>query len=110
MENNDIVLAYISFAQTTGGKQRPVLIRQLKSDHVLILPITSKYDNKSAKIKRQYYRITNWAEAGLSKQSYVDILGGRDLPIDGRINFKEIGQMTNEDLNGLAQFIEQYRV
>jgi len=35
----------------------------------------------------------------LIKPSYVDILGGRELPMDGRIRFKKLNQQIIDNIN-----------
>lgn len=77
---------------------------------VLLDAITSQYHSKSDYIKRQYYPIKDWLQAGLSKPSYIDIKSTRQY------NFTEIlnhgthtGQLSLRDVQDLAEFIRQYR-
>lgn len=92
------------------GKVRySVEIGQISLGIVLLDSITSQYQNKSDFIKRQYYPIKDWLQAGLSKPSYIDIKSTRQY------SFAEIlkhgtytGQLTLRDVQDLAEFIHQY--
>ena len=79
MKTDDIYTAYISWPG--GGKRRPVLIVENNNDgFVDIFKITSKYKNKSERIRAYYYPILDWELAGLYKPSYVDV--GKIIRLD----------------------------
>lgn len=104
MKTNDISTAYISFPG--GGKRRPIFIISDKEGVVRFYKITSKYANKSNEIKKMYFPIDHWQEAGLNKQSYIDTI------TVGRINkhdfkLKLIGRLIPEDARKLEAFLEQ---
>lgn len=104
MKTNEIYTAYVAW--NTGGKRRPVLVVRDEQTQVFCFRITSKYKNKSEKIKRNYYVIENWKYAGLFKQSYVDI--GQLVPLSKeKVNFKLIGKLTLEDEQNLSKFIKK---
>ncbi|RND65061.1 hypothetical protein FAM18123_00268 [Lacticaseibacillus paracasei] len=92
MRTNDLVSLYVSFVETNGGKSRPVLIRKVSEQTIEAFKITSKYQNKSAYIKQQYYPIKDWQAAGLKKPSWVDLGNICRFPKAG-LNFKEIGHL-----------------
>ena len=98
MNPYDLHIAYVSWG--SDGKRRPVLV--LSSDHkeVSVFLITSKYDGKSAKIQSQYIPIDDWAHAGLSMQSYIDIGRIIDLPIV-TVQPTPIGKLSTNDLRKL---------
>ncbi len=57
MNKNDLVTVYISFTNGSGGKRRPVLVLKDGLNELLLYKITSKYINKSERIRQQYYSI-----------------------------------------------------
>ncbi|MDV7757995.1 hypothetical protein [Liquorilactobacillus mali] len=103
MRTNDLISLYVSYVETNGGKPRPVLIRKVSAQTVEAFKITSKYQNKSAYIKQQYYPIKNWQAAGLRKPSWVDIGNLYRFPKAG-LSFKEIGHLSKLDQNKIADF------
>lgn len=104
MKINEIYTAYVRWK--SGGKRRPVLIIYDEQKRVFCYKITSKYKNKSEKIKRNYYKIINWSQSGLVKQSYVDI--DQIVPLDkSKIRFKFVGNLTLTDTKKLAEFIQK---
>lgn len=52
MRTNQIYTAYVSWG--SDGKRRPVLIVEDKNKNVFCYRITSKYKNKSERIKKGY--------------------------------------------------------
>lgn len=120
MATGDIYRIFVAFSNNKKdhknncdgkGKVRyTVEIGQLSLGVVLLDSITSQYHNKSDYIKRQYYPIKDWLQAGLSKPSYIDIKSTRQY------NFAEIlkygthtGQLTLRDVQDLAEFIRSFR-
>ncbi len=103
MRTNDLISLYVSYVETNGGKSRPVLIRKVSAQMVEAFKITSKYQNKSAYIKQQYYPIKDWQAAGLRKPSWVDLGNIYRFPKAG-LNFKEIGHLSKLDQNKIADF------
>lgn len=103
MKINEIYTAYVAWKN--GGKRRPILIIRDDQNAVFCYKITSKYKNKSTNIKRNYYKIANWNQSGLVKQSYVDI--GRLISLDKtKVRFKLIGNLSLVDTKNLAKFIK----
>ena len=73
MNPYDLHIAYVSWGD--DGKRRPVLVLSSDEKEVAIFQITSQYDGKSAVIQLQYVSIEDWAQAGLTKQSYAGVFG-----------------------------------
>jgi mRNA interferase MazF len=70
MEPFELFITYLSWG--SGGKNRPILVLLLNEDTISVYPITTQYENKSESIKSQYFKIKDWQQAGLDKQSYID--------------------------------------
>ncbi|KRM68219.1 MazF family toxin-antitoxin system [Limosilactobacillus coleohominis DSM 14060] len=105
MKTNDVYTAYVAWSN--GGKRRPVLIRRINKDEVLVYKITTKYQNKSNEIRRHYYPIADLDEAGLKRQSYIDTLNLVGLPRS--VQLRRIGQLSVKDMHNLAEFIERLK-
>ena len=98
MNPYDIYIAYISWG--SDGKHRPVLILSSNQKEVAVFQITSQYDNKSVAIQSQYIVIDDWAQAGLTKKSYIDIGRIIDLP-KASLQPAFIGKLSKNDLRKL---------
>lgn len=103
MKINEIYTAFITWPG--GGKRRPILIVRIDNDSFTFFKITSRYQNKSERIKAHYYPIQDWQSAGLAKQSYVDTINLLDLPNDSAA-LQYVGSLTRKDKIGLARFIQ----
>ena len=77
-----------------------------KYKEVSVFQITSKYDSKSASIQSQYVAIDDWAQAGLSMQSYIDIGRIIDLPI-ATTQPTPIGKLSTNDLQKLLRAMNE---
>ncbi|MGX4645712.1 hypothetical protein [Holzapfeliella sp. JNUCC 80] len=104
---NDVSIAFVQFSDKSGGKSRPVLVLTVSNAVISALALTSQYDKKSSVIKKQYYELKDWNDAGLNKPTWVDIKNRVLLP-NGRVNFNIIGRISNRDIKGLDEFIENY--
>ena len=100
----DIHIAYVSWG--SDGKHRPVLVLSSDQKEIAVFQITSQYDNKSATIQSQYIVIDDWAQAGLAKQSYIDISRIIDLPI-ATVQSTPIGKLSKNDLNKLLNALKE---
>jgi hypothetical protein len=111
MEPFELFITYISWgssaSKSSGGKSRPVLVFQISEETISIYPITTQYENKSKTIKTQYFKINDWSQAGLDRQSYIDTGILYDLPISVFENKKPIGKLTGEDKKRLLAFLSQ---
>jgi hypothetical protein len=105
MKPLDIFIAYVSWE--SGGKYRPVLIIGQQETIVFAFIITTQYVSKTEATRARYFKINDWQQAGLEKQSYVDTNTVRDLPslfFDGKM---EIGRLTEADERRLIEFINK---
>jgi len=73
-----------------------------------LFKITSKYQNKSDNIKKLYYKITDWYEAGCYQQPYIDIEKLVSLDRGLITEITKIGKLTTRDIKGLNIFIKNY--
>jgi len=110
MEPFELFIAYISWASSvsTGneGKNRPVLVLMLSENTISVYPITTQYENKSEAIKARYFKINDWQQTGLDRQSYIDTGILLSLPISVIKNKKPIGRLTIEDKKRLLAFLQ----
>ena len=104
MNPYDLHIAYVSWGD--NGKRRPVLVLSANKKEVSVFQITSQYDDKSAVIKSQYIAIDDWAHAGLSMQSYIDIGRIIDLP-KVTIQPAPIGKLSENDLRKLLKVMSE---
>ena len=101
----DIFISYISWE--AGGKLRPVLVYEMNASFVRIYPITTQFNNKSEAIKKKYFKVNYWVQAGLDKQSYVDTGTKLKLPLSMLDNITPIGRLTEADKRRLIEFIKR---
>jgi len=104
MKPYDLHIAYVSWGG--DGKRRPVLVLSSDQKEAAVFQITSQYNNKSVIIQSQYIPIEDWAQAGLAKQSYIDIGRIIDLPLS-TIQPTPIGNLSKNDLLKLLNAISQ---
>lgn len=100
MNPYNIHIAYVSWGG--DGKRRPVLVLSSDQNEVAVFQITSQYDSKSVAIQAQYVAIDDWAQAGLAKQSYIDIGRIIGLPI-ATVQPTPIGKLSDNDLRRLLE-------
>ena len=100
----ELFIANISW--DSGSKCRPVLVLQITGNTVSVFPITTQYRNKSKTIQAHYFKIDEWQQAGLDKQSYIDTGMVLDLPLSVFIKKKPIGKLTTADKQRLLKFLE----
>ncbi|GHU51740.1 MazF family toxin-antitoxin system [Clostridia bacterium] len=101
----DIYLAYMSFDEDKGGKERPVLVVDIDDGLAVVYNVTSQYGGKSEYIRSKYYPLKDWKQAGLLKQSYVDTVKARY--IEQSVCTKSIGTLTETDKTGLIAFLNR---
>ena len=94
----------IHMAWENGGKARPVLVFNIDENTVEIYKITTQYESKSEEIKALYFKIIDWAQAGLDRQSYVDTGTLITLPIDAFKRKTLTGRLTDADKRRLFEF------
>ena len=100
----ELFIATISWG--SGSKNRPVLVLQITGNTVSVLPITTQFENKSKAVQAQYFKINEWLQAGLDKQSYVDTGTVLDIPLSVFNKKKPIGKLTSTDMQRLLKFLE----
>ena len=105
MDPFEIFIAFISWG--SGGKNRPILVILINDDSLLAYPITTQYENKSEAIQAQYYKMTDWLQAGLNKQSYIDTGTLIKLPLSSIVNKKPIGRLSEADKQNLFEFLNK---
>lgn len=106
--NKNIATAYVRFIQIPGGKQRPVFIIRADEAKIFFFDITTKYENKSAEIKKWYFPILDYAETGLNKTSWIDTYKMYSLNKDAtKINY--IGRLSDNDILRLKLFLEKVK-
>ena len=76
-----------------------------KNDFVFIYPVTTQYGNKSEFIKKRYFKIKDWNQAGLARQSYIDTGTIVKIPSSAIANKKPIGRLSNTDKQKLLEFL-----
>ena len=105
MKPFDIFITYVSWGG--GGKARPVLVVIVGDDAVDVYQITTKYEDKSESMRAQYFKINDWVQAGLDKQSYVDTGTLIDLSTAAFKNKKQTGKLTEGDKLRLLDFLSK---
>jgi len=103
MKPFDIFITYMSW--DGGGKNRPVLAFVLGNDTVDVYQITTKYEGKSEAVRAQYFKIDDWAQAGLEAQSYVDTGTLITLTMATFKDKTPIGRLTENDKQRLFEFL-----
>ena len=98
MDPYDIHIAYVSWG--INGKRRPVLVLFSDQSEVAVFQITSQFFSKSVAIQSHYIAIDDWAQAGLTRQSYIDIGRIIDLPLI-TVQPMPIGKLSENDLRKL---------
>ena len=104
MKPFDIFITYMSWGD--GGKDRPVLAFIVDENSVDIYQITTRYESKSKEIQALYFKINDWAQAGLDKQSYVDTGTLITLSAETFKNKAPIGELTENDKRRLFAFLD----
>jgi len=109
MQPFELYIIYISWgngaSQRSGGKSRPVLVLLINNETISVYPVTTQYKNKSDFIKARYFKINDWLQAGLKKQSYIDTGILLNFPISVIKNKKPIGKLTIADKKRLLAFL-----
>ena len=103
MKPYNIHIAYVSWG--VDGKRRPVLLLSSDEKEASVFRITSQYEGKSDIIQAQYLAIDDWAQAGLSKRSYIDIGKIIDLPV-ATVNPTPVGKLSGSDLRKLLDAMD----
>ncbi|GHV15777.1 MazF family toxin-antitoxin system [Clostridia bacterium] len=105
MDDFDLFISYVEWDD--GGKRRPILVYVIDGDIVSVFNITSQFETKSDAIKAHYYKINDWMQAGLEKQSYVDTGKLIDLKKSTFDSKTPIGTLTYADKIALLAFLNK---
>jgi len=104
----EIYIANVPFDSNIGSKRRPALVVDIYERYVMVFKITSKYESKSSSIKKTYYPIKNWKEAGLIMKSYVDIHKNYKITREATFSRPPIGKLEVNDVDDLYVFIHNF--
>lgn len=98
------------FTKIAGAQNHYAVVIDNKELFVLTFNmLTSKYENKSERVKLQYYPIQDWRQAGLKKPTYVDILALVQYDIAQLKKYgQHVGKLTLKDIHGLVHFRKSY--
>ena len=99
----DIFIAYVSWG--SGGKKRPVLILEQRMSEIVAFNITTQYEEKSEAVRSKYFKIKEWQQAGLCRQSYIDINDTVTLPLSSVDVEHPVGTLTESDVQNLMAFL-----
>ena len=105
MDVFDIFIAYVNWGD--DGKRRPVLILDNGLNNVVVFNITTRYEEKSEVLRQKYFKITEWKQAGLNYESYIDTNKTTTLPISS-IEYP-IGSLTEIDVQRLLKFLAKQK-
>jgi len=97
----DIFIAHVSWGE--DGKRRPVLILEQGAYAVTVFSITTRYEGKSEAVRNNYFRINDWRQAGLDRESYVDTNG--TVTLQQSSVERLLGTLTEGDAQGLIEFL-----
>jgi len=103
MKAFELYITYISWGNE--GKFRPVLVFSLKDETAFIYPITTQYENINEAIKAKYFKISNWSQAGLDRQSYIDTRSYFPMPLSALKHKTPIGVLSSLDKQRLLEFL-----
>lgn len=106
--NRDVAMCYVKFIQNNKGKKRPIFVIDSNEDDLTFFNITSKYSEKSDKIREKYVPLFDWKDEGLSKPSYVDLNTAIKLKNNGKLGFKFIGELTEKDINNVNNSLKEF--
>ena len=104
MDIFDIFITYVSWGD--GGKIRPVLILEQQETIVNVFNITTQYETKNEAIRRNYFKINDWQQAGLNMPSYIDTNIVRDVPVTALQGKPKIGNLSLRDVQDFVVFLE----
>ena len=102
----DIFIAYVSWGD--GGKKRPVLILGQRTNSITVFNITTRYKEKSEDIRKKYFKINDWQQAGLDRESYIDTNDTITLPLSSVDLANPVGTLTESDVQRLVEFLSLY--
>ena len=104
----DIFIAHVTWG--SDGKKRPILILEQNAGDITVFNITTQYDGKSENIRSKYFKINDWRQAGLAKQSYIDTNNTVTLPVSSVDIHNPVGKLSKSDMQKFVEFFIFYSV
>lgn len=104
-----IYLADVPYDEKPGSKYRPALVMIPHVGQTRIYKVTTRYEEKSDTIQDIYYKIKNWRQAGLDRQSYVDVHKTYEVPTWKLTETRLKGTLTDEDAVRLLNHIKEHQ-
>lgn len=108
MKNGNIYFADASYEENEKSKKRPVLVWDFGSDF-RVYKITTKYKNKSEKIRSNYFPIFDWDNIGLIRPSYIDCNSYWTLEQFKGIKLKYLTSLSTNDVIRFRKFVNKRR-
>ena len=99
----ELYISYVSWG--SDGKYRPVLVFDLKDETTYVQSITSQYEIKSEAVRAGYFKLNDWKQAGLDRQSYVDTKSYIPIPVSALKDKTPIGKLSENDKQRLLVFM-----
>lgn len=106
LEEYSILIARIEYTDGSGSKSRPAMVIEFNDEVIKTYRLTTKYENKSDKIKAKYFEIIDWFKAGLEKPSWIDTIQAYEIERKS-VRIKIIGSLTDRDIMRLKEFLSK---
>jgi hypothetical protein len=104
----DIFWHTLTYEDRTGGKARPIIIFD-EEETEKIFEIVGVYSyQKWFKQDNRFYKIVDWKQVGLEKESYVKLSAIEAINKSQIDENEKIGHLSDNDIVGLSTAIEQY--
>lgn len=100
--NGKIAIMEVPYVENGQSKTRPILLWRL-NDMAIFYKITSQFANKSDEIRKKYFPIMYWKEAGLDKPSFVDLNSRYNAKSFADYPIREIGRLSEQDAINLRK-------
>ena len=102
--NGDVCIAFVTYGNSSLGKHRPVVIWNYQ-DRQVFFKVTSKFNNKSDKIRSRYFPIFDWYDIGLNKPSYIDCNSYISLN-EASFQIEPFTRLTGKDIRRFDKYIK----
>lgn len=104
MNRWDVYWADFPFEETSGSKERPIVICTDTAEYVLALRVTSHTARANSKYD---YVLAFWAEAGLAKESVVRI--DKIAQLEHSAIGEYIGRIQDADIVEIRKIMNRYK-
>lgn len=114
MKQFDIYFGEMHNPEFDDGKNRPVAILELSEEFetLSVLGVYSfkKWFDEKPEFIRDLYEIKDIEEAGLDllKKSFIKVSRIEELPSYSAKNYKYLGHLSERDIDGLLNLIDEY--